>query len=181
VSRVSYRFLASVVLLSGLAAGHALAATYVVKADASGGFATIQAAIGGASNADVIELADGIFTGGGAKVAHGTFTSCTFVGNQAGSHGGGVSSEYDDTAFVRTIVSFSLNGEGVCEIEDRGRHMSFTCCGVFEDNFSLCANSRCLPGGNGCVVQIGSSGQGCEECDSPTTPSTWGMVKMRYR
>jgi parallel beta-helix repeat protein/predicted outer membrane repeat protein len=44
-----------------------LATTYVVKPDGTGDFPTIQAAINAAVDGDVIELADGIFTGGGNR------------------------------------------------------------------------------------------------------------------
>jgi pectin methylesterase-like acyl-CoA thioesterase len=46
-------------------AGAASAATYVILPDGSGDYATIQAAIDAAAPGDVIELADGIFSGPG--------------------------------------------------------------------------------------------------------------------
>jgi len=47
--------------------GTALAATYVVNPDGTGDFPTIQAALAGATNGDVIELTDGVFTGEGNR------------------------------------------------------------------------------------------------------------------
>jgi hypothetical protein len=45
----------------------ALAATYIVRPDGTGDFPTIQAGINAAADGDVIELADGTFTGAGNR------------------------------------------------------------------------------------------------------------------
>jgi predicted outer membrane repeat protein len=50
-----------------LAASPARAETWTVAPDGSGDFPTIAAAIGAATNGDIIELADGIFTGDGNR------------------------------------------------------------------------------------------------------------------
>ena len=50
-----------------LIAAPASAATYVVRPDGSGDFPTIQAAIDGALDGDIIELADGTFAGTGNR------------------------------------------------------------------------------------------------------------------
>lgn len=50
-----------------LIAAPALAATYVVCPDGSGDFPTLQAAIDGAQDGDVIELTDGTFAGPGNR------------------------------------------------------------------------------------------------------------------
>jgi hypothetical protein len=47
--------------------GSADATTYVIKADGSGDFPTIQAAITAVGNGDVLELSDGTFTGDGNR------------------------------------------------------------------------------------------------------------------
>ena len=54
-------------LVVWLYASTTVAATYVVTADGSGDFPTIQAAISAAINGDVIELTDGTFTGEGNR------------------------------------------------------------------------------------------------------------------
>jgi len=53
------------ILTIGLVAGPAAATTWTVNADGSGDFATIQAAIDGATNGDIIELEAATFTGAG--------------------------------------------------------------------------------------------------------------------
>lgn len=58
--------LAGLALLLG-AALPATAATYLIYPDGSGDFATIQDAINGATGGDVIELADGTYTGDGNR------------------------------------------------------------------------------------------------------------------
>jgi hypothetical protein len=45
----------------------ASATTYVIEPDGSGDFPTIQAAINASSDGDIIELADGTFTGAGNR------------------------------------------------------------------------------------------------------------------
>lgn len=57
------------VLLISLAflASSSSAATYIVKPDGTGDFATIQAAVLAADNGDVIELTDGVFSGTGNR------------------------------------------------------------------------------------------------------------------
>ena len=60
--------LAVIAAVCGLcAAGESWAATYSVLPDGTGDFPTIQAAISGAMNGDVIELADGIYVGAGNR------------------------------------------------------------------------------------------------------------------
>ncbi|MBD3336097.1 MAG: hypothetical protein GF355_11340 [Candidatus Eisenbacteria bacterium] len=54
-------------VLAALAVSPAFAATYVVRPDGTGDFPTIQAAISAAVDGDVIELGDGVFTGGGNR------------------------------------------------------------------------------------------------------------------
>lgn len=48
-------------------AGPAMAAEYLVRCDGTGDFPTIQAAIGGASNGDIIQLEDGTYLGPGNR------------------------------------------------------------------------------------------------------------------
>jgi parallel beta-helix repeat protein len=54
-------------------------------------------------------------------------------------------------------------------------------CDMYNDDFTLCANSPCLPGGNTCGVLVGARDQGCPDCDSPVEPSSWGAIKAIYR
>ena len=48
-------------------------------------------------------------------------------------------------------------------------------------DFTLCANSPCLPEYNGCNVLIGAYGEGCAECSSPVEDRSWGAIKAMYR
>ena len=59
--------LAMVLFVAGVLSAVSGAATHVVHPDGSGDFATIQAAVDGASSGDVIQLGDGIFTGLGNR------------------------------------------------------------------------------------------------------------------
>ena len=54
-------------------------------------------------------------------------------------------------------------------------------CGLAENNYTLCANSPCLPDGNDWGVQIGAHDEGCDACDSPVELTSWGAIKALYR
>jgi hypothetical protein len=71
------RFTGLLSIAMAIGAWGAQAATYVVAPDGTGDFPTIQAAIDGIADGDVIELADGVFTGEGNRdivVEEGNFT-----------------------------------------------------------------------------------------------------------
>jgi len=55
------------ILLVVLCASGASSTTYLLEPDGSGDFLTIQAAIDASVNGDIIELADGLFAGGGNR------------------------------------------------------------------------------------------------------------------
>ncbi len=57
------RFAICLLVLSSLAIRPANAETYIVSPDGTGDFPTIQAAVSGVQNGDMIELTDGTFTG----------------------------------------------------------------------------------------------------------------------
>ncbi len=61
--RCSMLVCSAIIALAFTASG----ATYVVEPDGSGDFPTIQAAINASSDGDIIELADGTFTGAGNR------------------------------------------------------------------------------------------------------------------
>ena len=48
-------------------------------------------------------------------------------------------------------------------------------------DYSLCANSPCLPGNNPWGVTIGAYGEGCASCDSPVEATSWGAIKAMFR
>jgi hypothetical protein len=54
-------------------------------------------------------------------------------------------------------------------------------CGMQSSDFALCANSPCLPDGNGCGVLIGAHGEGCADCLSVVDVRSWGAIKAMYR
>jgi hypothetical protein len=46
----------------------------------------------------------------------------------------------------------------------------------------LCSDSRCLPQGNSCGVQIGARASGCGECQLPipVLQGSWGRIKLQF-
>lgn len=53
-------------------------------------------------------------------------------------------------------------------------------CGVEEGNYTLCADSPCLPGVTWPSL-VGAHGQGCGACGSVVEAATWGAIKDMYR
>ena len=54
-------------------------------------------------------------------------------------------------------------------------------CGFASGDFSLCADSPCLPGNNDWSVQIGAHGEGCGPCGTPVEHTSWGSIKAMFR
>ena len=52
-------------------------------------------------------------------------------------------------------------------------------CDIFDDDYSLCANSPCRSGGS--FGLIGALDVGCGNCDSAVQHVTWGRLKSLYR
>ncbi|MCK4681070.1 right-handed parallel beta-helix repeat-containing protein [bacterium] len=54
-------------------------------------------------------------------------------------------------------------------------------CGLAEGDYTLCANSPCLPANNEWTEWIGAYDEGCPPCNSPVESVTWGVIKALYR
>ncbi len=56
-------------------------------------------------------------------------------------------------------------------------------CEMAADDYTLCANSPCLPGSsqNPWGEPVGALGSGCGDCASAVEPTTWGRIKGMYR
>jgi predicted outer membrane repeat protein len=134
-----------------------------------------------------------------------TVTNCTFFGNTAAGLGGGVYSDDASLGVTNTIVSFSLAGGGVaCEgstVPEITRSCIYgnvgaqgdSLCGTYYDNlfadpafcdaeggdFSLHADSPCLPPNNPWNELVGALGLGCDE--SVVEPTSWSVLKAMFR
>lgn len=122
-----------------------------------------------------------------------TIDGCTFHGNSAVGTGAGITMGASSSPVIRnTIISFSEQGTAM-HIVDAGSQPVVSCCcifgneggpgsaagyiganGNFADNplfcdgengdFSLCADSPCLPGVGPCGDLVGAIGAGCGAC-----------------
>jgi len=54
-------------------------------------------------------------------------------------------------------------------------------CDLAGGDYSLCANSPCLPGNSGWPEIVGAYGRGCDECYPPPVITSWGRLKAMYR
>lgn len=141
------------------------------------------------------------YHGGGILIsqADADIQDCTFYGNTAAGLGGGIHAYESSPLIARTIVSHSIDGEGItcsgvavpsypsiynCDVF--GNADGDSLCGSYFDNLyvdplycdptvgdlSLCTDSPCLPNNNGWAVTMGGIGQGCEECATGIAGST---------
>ena len=134
-----------------------------------------------------------------------TVTSCTFFGNSAGESGGGIYSDNATPTITNSIVSFSPTGGAVacegttlpeitrCCVYGNVGSAGDSLCGVYYDNlfadpafcdaeggdFSLHADSPCLPPNNPWNELVGAFGLGCDE--SVVEPTSWGALKAMFR
>lgn len=53
-------------------------------------------------------------------------------------------------------------------------------CAMYEDDFTLCSDSPCLPDVNG-VALMGAHGAGCAACDATVRERSWGAIKALFR
>jgi hypothetical protein len=149
--------------------------------------------------------------GGGMHSSHSspTLTGCTFSGNVAYNLGGGMYSSASPLTLAACIIAFSTQGEAVCcsvtspslaccdvygnaggdwvgcIADQYGVNGNFSddplFCDMLSGDFTLCANSRCLPENNDCNVLIGAHGEGCGPCESLVESTSWGAIKAMYR
>jgi len=125
-------------------------------------------------------------------IASGLLRGCTIVGNAAEVEGGGLWLRRSTSMVENTIVAFNEAGGGLacgpfaapwvqcCDFygNDGGDEGGDELCGVDAggnftarplfcdrdaDDFTLAADSPCLPLGNECGVLVGARGLGCEE------------------
>ncbi len=140
--------------------------------------------------------------------ADATISNCTFVLNSCSSEAAGIVCYDSSPTIEKTIIAFSTEGSAVsCYSGTETPSITNCCifgnaggddlCGSFSDNismlplfcdvpgldFSLCANSPCLPGAaeNPCGELIGAYACGCPDCESPVQHTSWGRIKGIYR
>jgi len=151
------------------------------------------------------------YYGGGIMFnqAAGTIEDCTFYSNSAVNNGGaGIYCHECSPTIVRNIISHSYFTEGIGCSETGADPQISNCnifanaggdslCGTYWDNlfedplyceaatgdFSLCADSPCLPGNNGWSVTIGGIGEGCGNCGTGLSSerASWGVIKALFR
>jgi hypothetical protein len=131
--------------------------------------------------------------------------SCTFVGNSSAWNGSAIHGYSGIDVFVRTSViafceggpAMTASGGGYSMIDYNvfyanpggdypGEHPDNLVgdplfCDFYSDDFTLCANSPCLPGGNPWGEHVGAHDTACGECDSPVVDASWGKIKALWR
>ncbi|MEA3409800.1 MAG: right-handed parallel beta-helix repeat-containing protein [Candidatus Eisenbacteria bacterium] len=147
------------------------------------------------------------YPGGGIHlngVADVTITGCTIVRNTGDSDSGALyleSSPAHAVQLTNTVLSLNSGPPATGWALDISHCLAFQnaggdslpgdyhdnlftdplFCNVGGDDFSLCADSPCLPGYNDWAELLGAYASGCPGCDSPVEASTWGCIKTLYR
>jgi len=88
-------------------------------------------------------------------------------------------------AHIANCVSFgNAGGDSLTGYMIYGNDILYTdplLCDIASGDFTLCANSQCLPENNDWGAQIGAHGEGCGPCDSPVERTSWGSIKAMFR
>jgi hypothetical protein len=131
-------------------------------------------------------------------------TNCTIAGNRADFYALMYVDESSYITSMRSIFAFNdceallnsgasvtmshscLHATGSDSLRMHGRRgtnliLDPLLCDVYADDFTLCSDSPCLPGGNEWHVQIGAFDQGCDDCGSPVETTSWGAIKVMFR
>jgi hypothetical protein len=143
----------------------------------------------------------GDYGGGGIYCNYGrvTITGCTLVGNGGGPGAGGIHGNASTVTISNTVVAYSTEGEGMygvnadhCVIygnaggdtligQTGNLYQEPLFCNMDNDDFTLCANSPCLPAYNPWTELIGAYDAGCGECETKVEPAAWGYLKILFR
>lgn len=115
-----------------------------------------------------------------------TLTNCIIAFNQAGEFAVQCYNEEDTPLLACCNLYGNANGDWVgCIADQYAVDGNFSAdplfCDMYNDDFTLCANSPCLPDSNDCGVLIGAHGEGCPDCGSPVERTSWGSIKAMFR
>ena len=142
--------------------------------------------------------------GGGAVFAfrgHVGLAHCTLVENEAGRGSSVRAHPWGTAAVANCILSYGAGGHVVsgdvevthcCVLEPEpgsglcGEPYENICadplfCPSPARDFSLCANSPCLPSNNEWSELIGAVGEGCGSCNPLIVEMSWGSIKAMFR
>lgn len=99
-----------------------------------------------------------------------------------GYHGAAVGcAPGSSTSFDHCVVYGNRAGDELCGAVGDILYVDPLFCDVYEKDFSLCANSPCLPENNAWGVPVGAHDAGCGDCESPVHAVSWGAIKAMYR
>lgn len=173
----------------------------------AGGAVSVEDGASPAFNVCLFDLNDfpsGGYNGGAVYVsgASPVFENCTFVENDLsqlyaengsnlqvslsiiahGPAGPGVSVEDpSDATLERCVVYANAGGNAVpCQHTDVLFEAPLF-CDHEADDYTLCADSPCLPANNPWGSWVGARGQGCPTCGTAVEPASWGLIKSLYR
>ncbi len=146
-----------------------------------------------------------VYYGGGGLQGNSatvTIANCTFAENAASTGPGGIYA-YGSTITAETsIIAFSTEGPGITGVsadmclifgnaggdtpaaglrDNLAQDPLF--CDMLNDDYTLCADSPCLPTSpdNPWGVLIGARGEGCGDCLTVVHSRSWGSIKAFYR
>ena len=119
----------------------------------------------------------GVYMGLGASA---DVSTSIFAFNRAG--GAVTCHEYTSVVeFTRCCVFGNTGGNEPCGSFSEIIYEDPRFCGFYVGDYSLCDNSSCLAGNNAWGQLIGAYPEGCDSCDAPAEPMSWGSIKAMYR
>ncbi len=106
--------------------------------------------------------------------------NCIFFGTQSGA--AVVNTSGSETAEVVHCVSYanSPTDSLACHHHDN-LFVNPLFCEVATHDYTLCADSQCLPEVNSWGELVGASDAGCAACDTPVREASWGSLKGLFR
>ncbi|MBM3307483.1 MAG: right-handed parallel beta-helix repeat-containing protein [Candidatus Eisenbacteria bacterium] len=82
---------------------------------------------------------------------------------------------------TRSVVFGNAGGNTLCGNATDNLVTDPLLCGMLAADYTLCANSPCLPGNNAWGERVGALGAGCGDCASAVEPMSWGRIKALWR
>ena len=88
----------------------------------------------------------------------------------------------DSSLWVTQCVVFANSGgDSLCGVHEDNAFVDPLFCGISQDDWTLCADSWCLPEISPWLCLVGAEVQGCGVCGSYVVNSSWGAIKSLFR
>ena len=134
------------------------------------------------TNCTFVDNGDSSYDGvihAGAAAGPVLITNCIFAFNDVGC----VVGDDDDAVFSWCCVYGNTCGDtlGATYVPSQVMWVDPRFCNIDAQDYTLCANSPCLPYLSGWTDLVGAYDSGCGNCSSPVKRTSWGSIKAMFR